>query len=170
MKTLSEISLAFLLLVAASFMSACQTMPYQPYARDVKKKPQQGGVIALKTEHRAEDRAKADEMMKMTCREGFQVTEEGEVVVGQETRSKTNTDNREAEKGHTVGSLFGIPVTSGGRAGGTEQDSVSSTVAVKEWQIQYECDKPASAASSSTKAKSAKGSTASGQPEASVKK
>ena len=38
-------------------MAGCQTMPYQPYAREVKRQPGNGGEIALKQEHRDEDRA-----------------------------------------------------------------------------------------------------------------
>lgn len=168
MKTITKTSLAFIALSVAVLFTGCQQMPYQPYARDVKRKPQTGGVIALKTEHRSEDRAKADEMMKNTCAGRFQVLEEGEVVVGQETTSKTNTDHHEAQRGQEVGSLFGIPVVSGGRNAGSEQSSVSSTVAVKEWQIQYECEKPNVA--TAQKVKSAKTSSASNQSEASAKK
>ena len=58
---------ALLFLILAAAMTACQSLPYQPYARDVKKKPAQGGIIALKPDHRDEDQAKAKQMMANNC-------------------------------------------------------------------------------------------------------
>ena len=116
----------------------CQTMPYQPYARDVKRRPQSGGVIALHTEHRDEDRLKADEMMKSNCgANAIKVTEEGEVVVGQTTNTNANQNTDYGNK-HQVGTLFGMPVTSGADAS-TNTNSTATTTQVKEWQIVYDC-------------------------------
>jgi len=116
----------------------CQTMPYQPYARDVKKKPQAGGVIALHTEHRDEDRAKATQMMSSNCGSSeVKVLEEGEVVVGQSTNTNANQNSNYGNK-QQVGTLFGLPVTSGSDAS-TNTNSTATTTQLKEWQINYEC-------------------------------
>lgn len=129
--------------VAAIGITACQTLPYQPYARDVKKKPRLSGVIALKTNHRDEDSYKAEQMMKSNCGElAVKVLEEGEVEVGQETKTQASTQHEEARRGTQVGTFLGLPVTSGGRNAESQTTGVTSTVAVKEWQIQYECEQP----------------------------
>ncbi|MNJ96746.1 hypothetical protein D3C87_144770 [compost metagenome] len=125
-----------------AMMSGCVTIPYKPYARDVKKKAQQGGVVALKVEHRDEDRAKAQEMMARTCTPyPVKVQEEGEVVVGQETKTKGNTSYNQGAEGEKVGSLFGMPLVSGQKDPSQSVESASSTVQLKEWQIMYECEK-----------------------------
>jgi hypothetical protein len=69
-------------LVALAFVfTACQTTPPQSYVRDVKNMPNQGGVIALNTDHSEEDRAKADMMMQKTCGNlPVKIKEEGEVA------------------------------------------------------------------------------------------
>lgn len=132
-----------LLMAATSIFSACQTMPYQPYARDVKKKPQQGGVIALKPEHRAEDQAKAQQMMASNCATlPVKVLEEGEVAVGQETKSSNSTSHNRGTRSQQVGSLFGLPISTAGTSP-TEDTTGSATVtSIKEWQISYECEQP----------------------------
>ena len=76
--------------------TACQTVPYQGQARDVKRKPREGGLIAVPLDPKSEDRAKADIAMKSNCGTlGVKVLEEGEVVVGQ----KTNTNSSETNIG-----------------------------------------------------------------------
>lgn len=126
--------------IVSAFVFGCQTMPYQPYARDVKKAPGQSGVIALHTEHRDEDRAKADTMMKTNCGDKpVKVTEEGEVVVGQTTTGNTSASHHSGTSGQKVGSLFGMPIMSGGANAGTDTASTSTTTNVKEWQIAYTC-------------------------------
>ncbi|WP_413587090.1 hypothetical protein [Bdellovibrio sp. HCB274] len=126
----------------------CVTMPYQPYARDVKKKGQSGGVVAMKLDHRDEDRAKAQSMMARTCQPyTVKVLEEGEVVVGQETTTKGNTSYNEGAKGSQVGNLFGIPVISGQKDPSQATETASSTTQIKEWQINYECEKTSKRAS-----------------------
>lgn len=125
---------------ATLFLFGCQTMPYQPYARDVKKTPNQGGIVALKTEHRDEDRAKADMMMKKNCGDmPVKITEEGEVAVGQTTTGNATETKDAGSSGTKVGSLFGMPIMSGANDPSKNTSSTSTTMAVKEWQIAYEC-------------------------------
>ena len=124
-------------------MSACQSLPYQPYARDVKKKPAQGGIIALKATHQDEDQTKARLMMEKNCgNSGVKVLDEGEVAIGQEVKSASDTTKKDAMDGVSVGSLFGIPVTSGGRDAKDSTASTAVTTTLKEWQISYECTTP----------------------------
>lgn len=121
-------------------LTACQTLPYQPYARDVKKKPNQNGIIALRTEHRDEDRAKAQMMMESNCRPmPVKVLEEGEVVIGQESTTNSNTSKNAGEASTSMGSFLGIPMTSGGKDPSESTSAKVSTTNVKEWQISYEC-------------------------------
>lgn len=129
--------------VAAIFLTAgCVSMPYQPYARDIKKKAQQGGIVALKIDYRDEDRSKAQSMMERTCQPLLvKVLEEEEVVVGQETKVKGNTSYSDGNKGEKVGDLFGMPLMSGKKDPNQVTESSASTVQLKEWQISYECDK-----------------------------
>lgn len=129
---------ALSLSILASALCACQTM-YVPQARDVKKKPNIGGVIGMPTNYRAEDRQKADTLMKQTCGENtVKITEEGEVVTGQSTRSNTNTTNRDDTR-HNAGNLFGIPVIAGS-ASGQNSENTAVTTQLKEWQVAYDCD------------------------------
>lgn len=131
---------AIILIPTTVFFTGCQTVPYQGQARDVKKKPQEGGVLALPIDPRDEDRMKADLKMKQNCgKMAIKVLEEGEVVVGQKTNSTATEDNRERTK-HKVGSLWGMPITSGD-PGGKNVSSSSTTENIKEWQISYECQK-----------------------------
>ncbi len=137
-----------IILSSALFLAVvgCQTMPYQPYARDVKRKPKQGGLIALKLEHRDEDRAKAQTMMESNCNPApVNVLEEGEVAVGQETKSSGNTSYDQGTKDQQVGTLFGLPLVSSGQKPSNSTETSSTTVAVKEWQISYECESSAPA-------------------------
>ena len=121
----------------AAMLAACATMPYQPYAREVKKKPQEGGLIALKSEHRPEDRQKAEGLMQANC--GSQsiakVMEEGEVVTGERTNSNASKTQESAQS-----SLFSI---GGIKFGSTKPSENTNTTTVteqmKEWQIAYEC-------------------------------
>lgn len=118
-------------------VSGCASVPYQPYAREVKKKPREGGVIALRSEHRPEDRARADFLMSANCGDASaSIAEEGEVVVGEKTNTSANKyQEPEAQSGFRIG---GIGFASGARAG--ENTNVESqTSQVKEWQISYQC-------------------------------
>jgi hypothetical protein len=138
-KELLMIQLALISLFSLVFIS-CQTMPYQPYARDVKKVPNQSGVIHLKTEHRDEDRAKADMMMKKNCGDlPVKITEEGEVAIGQTTTGNATESRDNGAAGAQVGTLFGLPITTGATDPSKSMSSTTTTMAVKEWQIAYEC-------------------------------
>ena len=122
-------------------LSACATMPYQPYAREVKKKPGEGGVIALKSDNRPEDRARADAMMATNCGSDatVKVNEEGETIVGEKTNLSTNhyrpaTPAQQQKSGFRLG---GINFSGNDNDGSSS--SISETTQVKEWQIAYEC-------------------------------
>lgn len=129
-------------LIVVGLLNGCQTLPYQPYAREVKRVPTRGGEIALKAEHRDEDRLKADTMMSSNCGGGkIKVLEEGEVVVGQTTNSNASQTQNRASGGTQVGTLFGIPVTSGARGASNDTATSATTTSVKEWNIKYECEK-----------------------------
>ncbi len=128
------------LVLAALMVSACATMPYQPYAREVKKKPNESGVIALKTEHRPEDRQRADYLMAANCGSEaiVKVQEEGEVAVGEKTNASSNKvqENRPASSGFSIGGLqFGSTESRPGE----NTNTTTETVQVKEWQIAYTC-------------------------------
>jgi hypothetical protein len=138
------LSLAAMVLVLAG----CQAMPYQPYARDVKKKPQTSGVIALKTEHRDEDRQKAEGMMQSNCGQlPVKVLEEGEVAVGQTTTGNATETKDQGSAGTQAGSLFGIPLMTGQKDPSKNTATSSTTTNVTEWQISYECTTPSKKAS-----------------------
>lgn len=123
-------------------MAGCETLPYQPYAREVKRLPGAGGEIALRAEHRDEDRAKAQMTMSTNCGTSpVKVLEEGEVVVGQTTASNAQETHNAGRPGTTVGTLFGLPVTSGGQQASNNTSTTATTTALKEWNIKYECAK-----------------------------
>ncbi len=129
-------------LVILAVVSGCQTLPYQPYAREVKKKPSSSGLIALRPEHRDEDRAKAQSMMQSNCGgSAVKILEEGEIVVGTNTVSNAQETKKDAVESTKVGSLFGIPLTSGGSEASNNTATTATTTAVKEWNISYECEK-----------------------------
>lgn len=130
----------FTLLAGVSLLTACQTVPYEGRAREVKRKPQQEGIIALDTNHRSEDRTKADEKMKSNCAPyAVNVLEEGEVVTGQTTTGNSSETNQ-ASSQRKVGTLFGLPLTSGSPAS-KDTATTSTTTSLKEWQISYACEK-----------------------------
>ncbi len=127
----------------------CQSLPYQPYARDVKKRTDSGGVIALRTEHREEDLAKAKGMMERNCSgTDVRILEEGEVVVGEKTNSRSdqnsypNSAYATSPSGFVSG--FGTTHTS------NTQSGESTTTQLKEWQITYECVKTEGAKTATT--------------------
>lgn len=128
-----RLALAF----GAVLMTACQTMPYQPYAREVKKKPAEGGVIALKTEHRTEDRQKADQLMAINCGNmGVKVVEEGEVVVGEKTNTAASTSANQRDEAVKIG---GLSFLTGKKKSSMDTATSSETIQLKEWQISYSC-------------------------------
>ena len=141
--------LSVALLAVSGLFTACQTLPYQPYAREVKKKPTESGIIALKAEHRDEDRQKAQSMMSMNCgQKTVKVLEEGEVVTGTNTVASAQARNVRGTQDQQVGSLFGMPVLAKGQASGEDTTVSSATTQMKEWQISYECVAEATAAPS----------------------
>lgn len=118
--------------------TGCQTMPYQGVARDIKRKPSVEGVVAIPLNFRDEDRSKAEQKMASNCGAGqYKVLEEGEVAIGQKTDSSGKETDRKSTQTQ-VGSLFGIPLTSGD-AGGKNSESSQTTTQIKEWQIAYKC-------------------------------
>lgn len=146
MKELSKFGLMAVSAAAVLAIAGCQTMPYQPYAREVKRQPGNGGEIALRAEHRDEDRMKAQSMMNSNCgSSAVKVVEEGEVVVGTTTNSNARETHDQGRPGQQVGTLFGIPVTSGGREASNNTSTTATTTALKEWNIKYECDKAVAA-------------------------
>lgn len=146
MKATSKLGLLAASAATVLVMVGCQTMPYQPYAREVKRQPGNGGEIALKAEHRDEDRLKAQSMMNSNCGSAsVKVLEEGEVVVGQTTNTNASQTHNAGRPGHQVGTLFGIPVTSGGQQASNDTATTATTTALKEWNIKYECDKAVAA-------------------------
>jgi len=127
-----------LLLGTALVYSGCQTVPYEGQARDVKRKPQEEGVIAIPTNYKDEDRNKAVQKMQSNCTPGsYKILEEGEVVTGQETKtSGKETDRASTER--SAGKLFGMNLMTG-EAGGKNTESSQITTSTKEWQISYRC-------------------------------
>ena len=123
------------LTVVGGLLSGCMTMPYQPYARSVKMLPSKGGVVALKPEHKDEDRLAAEGIMRKTCGDtSFKVLEEGEVAVGTVTTSDAMQKEEHRSK---IGSVFGIPLVQG--EDGQRTTTQSATTTQKEWQISYTC-------------------------------
>lgn len=121
-----------------ALLSNCQTVPYEGQAHDVKKKPQEEGVVAIPIKHRDEDRNKAIQRMQANCGPSeYKIIEEGEVAVGQEVKSSGKETNRDSTK-QKVGSLWGIPLMSG-EEGGKNTEGTQVTTAIKEWQISYKC-------------------------------
>lgn len=126
-------------LAPALLIVACATIPYEPYAREVKKKPREGGTIALKAEHRPEDRARAEYLMGANCGSAasVSVSEEGEVVVGEKTNSNSNRNQQsQYDSGFSIG---GVAFASGNPRQGENTRTESSTTQLKEWHIAYQC-------------------------------
>lgn len=132
----------FIYALPLATMLGCQAMPYKPYAREVRRKPGVGGEISLKTEHRDEDRAKAQSMMDTNCGTmAPKISEEGEVVVGTTTNATASQTHNYGSNGTQVGSLFGIPVTSGAQQPSNDTATQATTTQVTEWVIKYDCAK-----------------------------
>lgn len=146
--SLKEFSLSLGLLV---FIGGCQSI-IVPQAREVKKKPQKDGVIAMPTNYNKEDRNKAEEIMTRNCVDlKVKIIDEGEVVIGQTTTTNSSSTHRDDTRRET-GSFFGVPIISGGAAG-IDSQNTSVTSQTKEWQIVYECESGNLKSSTITKAK-----------------
>lgn len=118
--------------------TACQTMPYQGQAHDVKRKPNTEGVVAIPINYRPEDRQAAEQHMASNCGgKQIKVVEEGEAIIGEHTTSAGHETDR-ASTQHKVGSLFGVPVVSG-EAAGHDTERSQTVTQLKEWQINYRC-------------------------------
>jgi hypothetical protein len=125
-------------LTLMSYLCACQTM-YIPQARDIKRKPKSGGVIGIPLAQRAEDRSRAEELMKHNCQPLLPIViDEGETVVGQETRSSISETNRDDSR-RNHGEFLGMALISGSNSG-KESSQSSITTQLKEWQIVYNCE------------------------------
>lgn len=122
------------LVATLAFITGCAIVPY---AREVKKKPTEGGVVAMRTHHTPEDRAKAESMIASNCgANNYKILEEGEVVVGEKTHSTSNksTDTSNSQPLRWGSLTFGSSTP-------TENTNTSSeTVQIKEWQISYQCN------------------------------
>lgn len=93
--------------------------------RVVKSKPGKGGVIAIKRGfigESAEDLA--DKAMSRNCKRGYQVVEEGEVVIGSSSATSGRQRNR--------GSAFAAKSES-------RSSSRTETVDKTEWRMTYKC-------------------------------
>lgn len=126
--------------ICLGFLTACQTVPYQGEARNVSLKPQKEGVVSIPAQYRDEDRQKAETVMAKNCSPfAAEVLQEGEVAVGTKVESAGKETDR-ASTEQKVGSLFGIPLTTG-EAAGKNMSSSSTTTQIKEWHISYRCDR-----------------------------
>ena len=138
--------------IALVVLVQCATLPYEPQAREVKRRPANGGVIALNLSYRQEDRARADIMMKSNCgNHDVQVSEEGEVVVGERQEATTDKNAKTTTNAFTLGGFnFGNEKPA--------EKTTTNTVQVKEWQIAYNCvaaaDKTAAPVATKSKKKS----------------
>jgi hypothetical protein len=123
-------------IVGAILLTGCADLfKYKPYAREVKRKSSEGGVIALKADYRDEDRALADTLMKRTCgAETIRVTEEGEVAVG--TATSGGSSSRKGEKSQTRFAGLNFDTSTDDTT-----QSTSQTTELREWRINYECGK-----------------------------
>jgi len=121
------------LFVVALVGCAMDAKPVQPYAREVKRKPQTSGVVALHQNPTPEDRKLAETMMKSNCGEApVKVVDEGEVDIGEHSEGTALK-----EKGQKEEKLFGLISYKDEKP---DQDKTkTTTMKVKEWQIVYEC-------------------------------
>ena len=118
-------------------ITSCATGPYQPYAREIKKKPGVEGVISLKPSYVPEDRTYADTIMNKNCgTKPVNVIEEGEVGVGTATTSNSAARDDKETNGFNVG---GFKYLTGGTTDVKNTATSSHTTTVKEWQISYNC-------------------------------
>ena len=112
MKSILNCTARFSLIVTAVVLFGCAT------ARVVTQQPGKGGVISYPQGHE-ESRMKAMELAKRNCKgHEVDITEEGEVVIGQSSSGSSNTG-----KGH-----FGLST-----------NASSSTTQMTEWRMTYVC-------------------------------
>lgn len=132
-------------LSALLLLARCATPSYQPQAREVKRRPTQGGTIALGSSYRPEDRVHAEIVMKSNCgNQDVKIVEEGEVIVGEQTQATTDKNARVTTHAFTIG---GLPFGNDKPA----ERTTTQTVQIKEWHISYDCIASASSGSSIVK-------------------
>ena len=109
-----------------SMMSSCSHL-FQSHARVVKKQPNRGGVIAISQgmDGGANARMEANSLMTQNCNGQFEVTEESEVVVGQQGSQRTDS--------YKDKDIFDRDTKS--------SSTYSNTSDVTEWRITYKCKK-----------------------------
>ncbi len=99
--------------------------------------------------HRAEDRQKAEELMRQTCSPSpFVVSDEAEAVVGQETKVNGSETNRDDSR-QNAGQFLGMNLISGSNSG-KETNQSSVTTQIKDWQISYGCEQAGSSTHNTT--------------------
>jgi hypothetical protein len=99
---------------------------------------QYGGVIALNGD-RQKAMEQANNMMAQHCGPGnYQVTSEGEVPVGSDTYSQSNTNYGQSTQSSPNGQYSNTQ-------GGATTQSGTSTRTATEWRIQYQCGQGAGA-------------------------
>ncbi|NBX16720.1 MAG: hypothetical protein EBR09_05075 [Proteobacteria bacterium] len=108
------------ILVALPFVVSCATI------RVVTTKPRNGGVIAIQPGlwGQEEARAKAEATMSANCRGKYEITEEGETVIGTTSSTQGNSDQKYNKKGSS-----------------TATSSTTDTTNKTEHRITYACTK-----------------------------
>lgn len=107
-------------LLVLNFSAGCATI------RVVSTRPKKGGVIAIQAGlwGQEEARAKAESTMRSNCRGKFEITEEGEFVIGTTSRTQGNAEQNDKRGGSS-----------------TQTTSSTDTTNKTEHRITYECAK-----------------------------
>lgn len=108
------------LLITVPFMASCATI------RVVTTRPRNGGVIAIQAGLWGQDEArmKAESVMRSTCGGKFEITEEGEAVIGTTSTTRGNADQKYNNRGSS-----------------TQLSSSTDTTNKTEHRITYVCKK-----------------------------
>lgn len=109
-------------LFVTPLFAACAT------TRVVSTKPRNGGVIALQKGlwGEAEARMKAESIMRSTCGGKYEITEEGEVVIGTVSQQQGSANETKTNGRYGAGSS-------------TQTSSTVDTTNKTEWRITYAC-------------------------------
>lgn len=110
-------------LLGSLLASSCAHM-FDSHMRVVKSQPGKGGVMAIPQgmDGGANAKREAEDAMIRNCGSGkYEITEEGETVVGTQKSEKTNTDNPNKY--------------------GTSSSTSGTTQDLTEWRITYVCKK-----------------------------
>lgn len=133
-----RISLTTLLALLSLIAVSCVTNYDFTTAKSITIRPGKGGVLTLSPQDDPRARAKAQAIMKQTCREKTpEIVEEGETVVGSRTTAKTTKDNN-ASNGKTIlvrkgKKIVRQPVVN------DETTETAESRDVTEWRVTYEC-------------------------------